>query len=200
MSHPSVFKKNMSAKGYTQSLRIIAGLWRGAKIYFKDYPGLRPTQDRIRETAFNWLQFDIVGSNCLDLYSGTGIFCFEALSRGAHQVTFIEKNRHCIDAIKDNLQYYQVDNSSILRADALQLDGSRLNKPFDIVFLDPPFMQDLLRPSFSWLKEHELVTADSLIYFEAEKALEKELGSLDVNIIKLKSTKNLVYGLCQINI
>ncbi len=73
-------------------IRIIAGLWRGRKISFPDQEGLRPSPDRIRETLFNWLQSDIPGANCLDLFAGSGALTLEASSRGARHVTGIEFN------------------------------------------------------------------------------------------------------------
>jgi 16S rRNA (guanine966-N2)-methyltransferase len=73
-------------------LRIIAGNWRSRQIIFDNIEGLRPTPARVRETLFNWLQDDIIGSRCLDLYAGSGVLSFEAASRGAKQVVQVEQN------------------------------------------------------------------------------------------------------------
>ncbi|MCK5191477.1 MAG: RsmD family RNA methyltransferase, partial [Methylococcales bacterium] len=67
-------------------LRIIGGKWRSRQLPFADVPGLRPTPARIRETLFNWLQYDIAGSQCLDLFAGSGALGVEAVSRGAERV------------------------------------------------------------------------------------------------------------------
>ena len=85
------------------TLRIIGGEWRSRKLPFVDAPGLRPTPDRIRETLFNWLQGNIHGAKCLDMFAGSGALGFEALSRGASDVIFVEKNVACASQLKENL-------------------------------------------------------------------------------------------------
>ncbi|MEN9806994.1 MAG: hypothetical protein RL756_1514, partial [Pseudomonadota bacterium] len=77
----------------TNEVRIIGGKFRGRKLRFPDAPGLRPTLGRSRETLFNWLVGDIVDARCLDLFAGSGALGFEALSRGARRVTFVEQSR-----------------------------------------------------------------------------------------------------------
>jgi 16S rRNA (guanine966-N2)-methyltransferase len=77
-------------RGKLNSVRIIGGSWRGRRVRFPDSPGLRPTPDRVRETLFNWLQHEIAGARCLDLFAGSGALGLEALSRGAAEVVFVE--------------------------------------------------------------------------------------------------------------
>ena len=84
-----------------QSLRIIGGEWRGRKIPFATVIGLRPTQDRVRETLFNWLSGPVVGARCLDLFAGTGALGLEALSRGAKHVTFVDLSNIATTSLKD---------------------------------------------------------------------------------------------------
>ncbi|HSX20586.1 MAG TPA: RsmD family RNA methyltransferase, partial [Gammaproteobacteria bacterium] len=72
------------------SIRIIGGKWRSRKVSFETKDLLRPTPDRVRETLFNWLAPHIAGTVCLDLYAGSGVLGFEALSRGASQVIAVE--------------------------------------------------------------------------------------------------------------
>ncbi|WP_426992024.1 RsmD family RNA methyltransferase [Methylomonas sp. CM2] len=83
-------------------IRIIGGQWRGRQILFEDAPGLRPTPSRIRETLFNWLQLDVAGSRCLDLYAGSGALGFEAASRGAKEVWQVENHPNACRWIRDN--------------------------------------------------------------------------------------------------
>src|SRR5690554_7857998 len=80
-------------KTQNQQLRIIGGQWRSRRLNFPSIEGLRPTLDRIRETLFNWLQFDVEGKRVLDAFAGSGALGFEALSRGAKEVVFLEKSR-----------------------------------------------------------------------------------------------------------
>jgi len=83
-------------------LRIVAGKWRSRLLDIADVPGLRPTSERVRETLFNWLAPSIQGARCLDLFAGTGALGFEALSRGATQVVFVENSRRAIEAIENS--------------------------------------------------------------------------------------------------
>ena len=122
-------------------LRIIGGRWRGRRISFPDVIGLRPSGDRIRETLFNWLQNTIHDAVCLDLFSGSGILGFEALSRGSAQVTFVDQHPVVIKHLQGVSELLAIDEVRIIRADVpssslqKQLSGTQYN----LVFLDPPF-------------------------------------------------------------
>ena len=111
-------KKNQVQKKQGEC-RIIAGKWRGRKISFDDAEGLRPTTDRIRETVFNWLQPFLNKSRCLDCFSGSGVLGFEALSRGAESVTFLEQNKKTADNLKQNIEVLGVKNAELHCVDAL---------------------------------------------------------------------------------
>ena len=122
-----------------RTLRIIAGQWRGRKFRFPQ-ADIRPTPDRVRETLFNWLQSRIEGARCLDLYAGSGALGLEALSRGAASVVFIERERVAAEAVRDVLQEWQAVGGNVLCQSAQQfLAGVPGVKPFDVVFIDPPF-------------------------------------------------------------
>ena len=153
----------------SNTLRIIGGEWRSRKLPFVDAPGLRPTPDRIRETLFNWLQGDVHGANCIDMFAGSGALGLEALSRGAKDVIFIEKNAACATQLKDNLALLNVE-AKVLQSDALSF-LTLLEKPekaFDLVFLDPPYRQGLIEKSLSYLVNENLINEHSLIYLEHE--------------------------------
>ncbi|RLA32141.1 MAG: 16S rRNA (guanine(966)-N(2))-methyltransferase RsmD [Gammaproteobacteria bacterium] len=124
-------------------IRIIGGRWRGRRIQVPDVPGLRPTPDRIRETLFNWLQPIVSGARCLDLFSGSGALAFEALSRGAAEVVAVERDATAVTALKHSAAILQVEGLQIHQAAAsVFLAGPP--RPFDVVFLDPPFDSELL--------------------------------------------------------
>ena len=98
-------------------MRIIAGTLKGRRIEAPDWPGLRPTSDRLRETLFNILAPRIEGARVLDAYSGTGAIGIEALSRGAAHVTFVEWDRRAQTLIETNLRKCGVsDRYAIIRA------------------------------------------------------------------------------------
>jgi 16S rRNA (guanine966-N2)-methyltransferase len=122
-----------------RTLRIIAGQWRGRKFRFPPID-IRPTPDRVRETLFNWLQTRIEGARCLDLFAGSGALGLEALSRGAAEVTFIEQERTATKAIEKLLIDWQASGGHVLCADALGFLAARPPaRPFNVVFLDPPY-------------------------------------------------------------
>lgn len=151
--------------------RIIAGRWRGRKIRFDDAEGLRPTTDRIRETVFNWLQPYISRSSCLDCFAGSGVLGFEALSRGAQEVIFLEKNKKTVQSLKDNVCSLGADNVVIYQQDALQWLKSAsadetMGQKFDLVFLDPPFHSDLLTQSSALLESSGCLAEDAIVYIE----------------------------------
>ena len=149
-------------------LRIIGGTWRSRIIEFPDSIGLRPTPDRVRETLFNWLGSHLDGKACLDLFAGSGALGFEALSRGAADVVMIEQSSIVARRLKENAQLLGAVNATIVNADALQfLRGAP--RPFDVIFLDPPFKQDFLEPILAllspWLARHATVYAESELGF-----------------------------------
>lgn len=157
--------------GGSNTLRIIGGEWRGRKLRFADGEGLRPTTDRVRETLFNWLQPIIAGSRCLDLFSGSGALGLEALSRGAAEVIFIDTNPKAIAALKENLALLKADNATVIRGDALAY-LQRDARPFDVVFLDPPFRRDLLQPALQQLASGGWLAQGARIYIELESELD----------------------------
>jgi len=151
----------------SSSCRIIGGKWRGQKIKFDDAQGLRPTTDRIRETVFNWLQPYIHQSHCLDVFAGSGVLGFEALSRGAQEVVFIEQNIKTVKRLKENISTLNADSASIFHQDALAwLQSTQRSQKFDLVFLDPPFHSELLAQSCALLNSSGCLAEDAIIYVE----------------------------------
>lgn len=168
-------------------LRIIAGKWRGRKLPVIDHQGLRPTTSRVRETLFNWLQSDIHNANVLDLFAGSGSLGFEAASRGASRVLFIEQDKQVVKQLADNIKRLKADTIELLQADALALlnQPNALQGPVDIVFVDPPFHQQLAAQTLVQLAACPALSQDSLIYLEVEPQAELDLAS-DWRIIKDK--------------
>ena len=147
-------------------LRIIGGAWRGRRVKFPDIAAIRPTPDRVRETLFNWLQHDIAGSRCLDLFAGSGALGLEALSRGAGHVVFVDRERDVIEQLSSTLNLLRASGGLLEQRDALRfLEGSP--QPFDIVFLDPPFDRDLLPGVCNALENRGWLTPNALIYLES---------------------------------
>jgi len=147
-------------------LRIIGGEWRSRKLPFAASAGVRPTPDRVRETAFNWLQPVIAGARCLDLFAGSGAFGFEAVSRGAAAAILVEEDLRVVQTLQKNVELLQTDNVHVQWMDARQFLATSREKPFDIVFLDPPYRDDIN----DWarrLADSPLLGASAWIYVEA---------------------------------
>ena len=124
-------------------IRIIAGSLKGRRIAGPDWPGLRPTSDRLRESLFNVLAGSVAGARVLDGFAGTGAVGIEALSRGAAHVTFVEQDPRALGLIGENLTRCGVTGGyTILRAD---MATARLPAVFDLIFLDPPYVDDARR-------------------------------------------------------
>lgn len=155
-----------------RQLRIIGGRWRSRRLSFPDVEGLRPTPDRVRETLFNWLAPVIEGARCLDLFAGSGALGLEALSRGAAGVVMVDRDPHVIACLKENIATLSAPGATLVAADVLTwLQSPQRDQHFDIVFLDPPFHQDLLDPCCKLLEERGWLAPSAHIYLESESAL-----------------------------
>lgn len=128
------------------SVRIIGGEYRSRILHFPDATGLRPTPDRVRETLFNWLGQRLHGLTCLDAFAGSGALGFEAASRGAERVLMLERDGKAHAALKQNATLLQTRCVDILQMDALAY-LAEAGELFDVIFLDPPFDQNLLLPA-----------------------------------------------------
>ena len=106
--------------------------------------GIRPTQNKVRKAIFDILG-DVEGLSFLELFAGSGAVGFEAISRGAREIIFVEKEKRCQEEIKKNLSVLKFLNSQVLELDALEAIKrlSHQGRKFDIVFLDPPYYQGL---------------------------------------------------------
>ena len=144
-------KRKTPKKSTLSTIRIIAGQWRGRKIPVAEIEGLRPTGDRIRETLFNWLDAEIDGARCLDLFAGSGILGLEALSRGADQVVALDSSRVAVNALNEAAKLLDTSALQVMQMDAVQWLKSKPAGSFDLVFIDPPFQAGLLDESLALL-------------------------------------------------
>ena len=151
-------------------MRVIAG--KARRLPLKTLPGLetRPTTDRTKETLFNILQPYLCDCRFLDLCSGSGAIGIEALSRGAAAAVFVEKNPKAVECIGENLRFTKLqEDATVLKADAASalrmLEGE---KPFDCIFMDPPYRHDLEKDVLVALKDSPLVDTYTTIIVEAD--------------------------------
>lgn len=147
-------------------IRIIAGIYRHRRMEVADGPGLRPTADRVRETLFNWLQFELAGKKVLDAFAGTGALGLEALSRGAATVLFVDSHGPSLRAIEAVCRQWAVVGAQFRCGDALQLNTG---EKFDLIFLDPPFQTELLPAAID--KFTDQLAESGLLYIESPEEI-----------------------------
>jgi len=152
------------------TVRINAGLWRSRLIKFPDAEGLRPTPERVRQTLFNWLGQDLTGLRCLDLFAGTGVMGFEAISRGAAAVTMVEKSSLACGALQANKTMLNAAAATIVQQDVLQFLAQN-SQQYQLIFLDPPYKKGWLAQVLPQLAA--CLHADGRLYVEAEFALDE---------------------------
>ena len=164
-----------------------------------DVPGLRPTSERIRETLFNWLAPTLPGSRCLDLFAGTGALGLEALSRGAAEVVFVEESPVAARALQASVELLDASGAEIRRGDAFEFLRRADVRPFDIVFLDPPFAADSHEDLCRLLDETPVLADGALIYIEEDRAKPAVKLPARWTTLKSKTAGNVRYSLAQVD-
>lgn len=186
----------------SNQVRIIGGKWRGRKIQFPAVAALRPTGDKVRETAFNWLQMSLNEAKCLDMFAGAGVFGFEALSRGAGSVVMVDENRQVVDKLFENKQMLEITNELTILCQHIPSKELKLKldeNPFDIAFIDPPFHQGLVSVAIEFLEASGCLKEGALVYVETEDTLELQVPENWV-IRKAKKAGRVRYYLCEFGI
>lgn len=176
------------------TVRIIAGEWRGRRLKVPDIKDLRPTPDRVRETLFNWVQSYIAGARCLDLFAGSGVLGFEALSRGAARVVMVDESPVVCELLKEQLAAFNASGGEVYRA-KVPAQLKPVSEPFDMVFLDPPYQSGLLLPVCTYLEEHEFLAPSAYIYLEASEAIKDNDLPSGWRIIKSSKAGQVAYHL-----
>jgi len=149
-------------------VRIIGGSLRSRRVRFAALPGLRPTPDRMRETLFNWLSPYLPGAHCLDLFAGTGVLGFEAMSRGAASVTFVESNRQAQFSIAHNIESLNLVCGLEKQSAWHYLEG--LEQAFDLIFIDPPYDLGYSNRALDLILKTGILKSDGLIYLEHRRS------------------------------
>lgn len=185
-------------------VRIISGKFKGKKLPVQDSQGLRPTTDRVKETLFNWLMFNVNNARVLDCFAGSGSLGFEALSRHAKEVTLLEKSPAVARQLKQNLtQLMQSPLAEDCQGEVIEDDCllylQNCHKQFDIIFIDPPFRLGLAEKSCQLIAQQKLLTEDGLIYVETEAELNARFWPDNWQILKEKKAGQVCYRLFCLN-
>ncbi len=155
-----------------REVRIIGGEWKRSKLPVADTPGLRPTPDRVRETLFNWLGQNLSGWRCLDAFAGSGALGFEAASRGASEVTLLERDRTLARSLTASKERLKAANLRVENADALAWMARCGADSFELIFLDPPFDAPLAVPALD--AAVRIVVPQGFVYLEMAEAVPPE--------------------------
>ncbi|MCR5539010.1 MAG: 16S rRNA (guanine(966)-N(2))-methyltransferase RsmD [Lachnospiraceae bacterium] len=183
-------------------MRVIAGKARRLRLATLDGPDVRPTTDKIKETLFNMLNIHIPGARFLDIFAGSGGIGIEALSRGAKECVFIERDRRCHAIILGNLQHcHMEEDAELLKTDFMaglrELD--RRGEPFDIIFMDPPYQHDLEQKALEFLDGSSLIGPDTIVVAECSISTvidDSAFSRLQVDREKIyKSNKHVFLGM-----
>jgi 16S rRNA (guanine966-N2)-methyltransferase len=152
-------------------MRIISGKYKGHPLVNFKADHIRPTTDRVKETLFNKLMFDIEGTRVVDLFAGTGNLGIEALSRGAREVVFVEKHPQSIQILQQNLEKLRVPPTDyrIINMDVLVYLKNYKGDAFDIIFADPPFTEKMAHKVMEQASCSEAFGAQTLMTIESER-------------------------------
>ena len=174
-------------------MRVIAGIARRRNLVCPFGDGTRPTTDRIKETLFNILQSDLYDIRFLDLFSGSGGIGIEALSRGAKEAVFVENGKEAVSCIKQNLKATGfLDQSQVMAMDVMQALRrlETLNRPFDIIFMDPPYRKGFEEKIIPYLLESSLVREGTQIIVETAKDTDiSYMENFDCDMERVKEYK-----------
>ena len=183
-------------------MRVISGKARGLKLDTPKNLDVRPTTDRVKESLFNIINPYIRESNILDLFAGTGSLGIECLSRGAKNCVFVDKSKDSIGIVKSNVKKARVDNESTILNIDLKDAVKRLsvqNQKFDVIFMDPPYYENMFIDCLKSIDELNLLKEDGLIVVEHDtkdlfddsigrlyKSREKKYGNTTITFYKLE--------------
>lgn len=150
-------------------LRVVAGKYRGRKLEQPPLNITRPTMDRVKESIFNMIQFDIKGAIVLDLFAGSGSLSIEAVSRDAMKAIAVDKSKEAINIINGNIESIGINNISVIKADVISYVHSMKGAKFDFIFMDPPFADfEIYKSTFEAILSAKILKDTGLIILETK--------------------------------
>jgi 16S rRNA (guanine(966)-N(2))-methyltransferase RsmD len=166
-------------------MRVIAGIYKSRLLKFPKNPSIeiRPTQDKVKQAMFEIIKADLVGADVLELFAGSGALGIEALSRGAGSVTFVDRERECIEVVHQNLDSLGIGaGAAVIKADIFRAirDLSEQGARFGIIIADPPYGTDHIRKLLIKLDTYAILKKPFLIVIEHSRkdSVPQEEGSI----------------------
>ena len=183
-------------------MRIITGFLKGKKINFINSPITRPLRDLVKENIFNvilhsnLINVDLLNSKILDLYSGVGSFGIECISRGAKNITFVEKNKTTLEILKKNLKNLKIENySKIYPIEVSSFIKKSDKNKFEIIFLDPPFASNDYLQDLKLIKQKKIYNKNHIVIIHREKKSPEDFKDvLNPIIIKQYGRSKIIFG------
>ena len=152
-------------------MRIIGGLAKSRRVRMDQRLEIRPISDRVKQSLFDILMYDITGARFLDLFAGSGAVGIEALSRGAKEAVFIDSDGRCANLTRKNLNELGFRNSLVLLSDSFKAveNFKQQGQTFDLIFVDPPYEKDLVEKTLKTLKDNDILTKKGYIIVKRHK-------------------------------
>lgn len=170
-------------------MRVIGGISRGSKLFSLEGDNTRPTLDRVKESLFNIIQYDIAESNVLDLFAGSGALGIEALSRGANFATFVDNSIEATKVIQKNIEKTRFkEKSEIINKDFKNAIEVIKFKKYDLIFLDPPYKTDFIVESIKLIMKYNILADNGTIILETdiEKEVLDKLNFININVVDIR--------------
>ena len=174
-------------------VRIITGTKKGKKLITLEGDATRPTSERIKGAIFSSIQFDIENRRVLDLFAGSGQLGFEALSRGAESVTFVDSERDAMEIVKKNaraLDFFDKAEYSVADYRNYIRKASGRDK-FDLVFIDPPYAMECCIDAAMRLRDTEIIIPGAIVVMESGT---EEITENDPRLLGFDFVKSTSYG------
>ncbi len=163
-------------------MRVITGTARGRKLISPEGFDVRPTTDKVKESVFNIIQFELNDAYVLDLFAGSGQMGIEALSRGASKAVFVDSSKKSLETVKKNIELCRFsDCAEAVFQDAFSYLSST-SKKFDIVFLDPPYHKSLCNKALELISR--CLTDNAIIICETQNDEELPDKIKDIELVK----------------
>ena len=183
-------------------MRVISGIFKGKSISFLKSKITRPLKDSVKENIFNIIKhtnlFEVKlnNANILDLYSGTGSFGIECISRGAKKVTFVEKDNYAIEILNKNLTTLSVEEKTSVINDKIEnYLNTKKKEKFDIIFLDPPFVENRFINEIKIIKKSNIYSKNHLIIIHRESKSQDQINKfLKVDVEKIYGRSKIIFG------
>ena len=183
-------------------MRIISGTLKGKNILFLKTLNTRPLKDSVKENIFNVLNhsnlvdIEVSNANVLDMYSGIGSFGLECISRGSAKITFVEKDKKAVEILKENIvSLSALDNTTVVTEDISKFINKKIITKFEIIFLDPPFIDDSFHKILKIIFEKKIFNKKHIVIIHREdKKKEKFDDYFKTFIVKKYGRSKIIFG------